>query len=251
MNKNSLIVFLVGLLLISTNNVDSQTAKQIIERMESQMRGNTLYAEMSMTTVRPRFTREIQMKTWSKGEDYSVILITAPARDKGTVYLKRGKEIWNYVPNIDRMVKMPPSMMSQSWMGSDFSNDDLVRESSSINDFEQKIVGNVNYQGFDCWILELTPKPNSSIVYGKVKVWVSKNDYLQLKTENYDESGKLANSVLFSEVKQMGGRKIPTVIEMVPEDKKGHKTILKYLDVRFDAHIDDNFFSVQNVKNLK
>lgn len=227
------------------------SAKQIIEKMEDQMRGESAYLEMTMTTVRPRYTRDVGLKIWEKGGEYSLILITAPARDKGTAYLKRGNEIWSYVPRIDRMIKMPPSMMSQSWMGSDFSNDDLVRESSSINDYKHRIVREEKYQGRDTWVLELIPKPESSIVFGKVLIWVDKELFIQLKIENFDEDGSLASSILFSEISNIGGRMIPARLEMVPADKKNQKTILKYDNARFNLPIQDSFFSVQNLKNVK
>ncbi len=245
---------LIGLLVLSLSvfNVFSQeTVADIIKKMEDQMRGESSYSEMKMTTVRPRYTREVTMKTWAKGENYSLILITGPARDKGTAYLKRGKEIWNYVPNIDRMIKMPPSMMSQSWMGSDFSNDDLVRESSTIDDYKHRILRNEKYNGYDCWVLELIPKPESSIVYGKVFMWVAKDLYVQLKIENYDEDNYLVSTLLFDDVKEIGGRKIPVKMEMIPADKKSNKTIIKYIDLKFDIPIDDSFFSQQNLKNVR
>lgn len=245
---------IIGLQLIILCSVavySQESAANIIKKMEDQMRGESSYSEMKMTTVRPRYTREVTMKTWAKGEDYSLILIAAPARDKGTAYLKRGKEIWNYVPNIDRMIKMPPSMMSQSWMGSDFSNDDLVRESSTIEDYKHKILKTETYNGYDCWVLELIPKPESSIVYGKVLMWVSKDLYVQLKIENYDEDNVLVSTLLFDDIKDFGGRKIPAKMEMIPADKKSQKTVLEYLDAKFDIVIEDSFFSQQNLKNVR
>jgi len=246
-------MWLIGLITVfyTLPLMGQEDAKSIIKKMEDNMRGTSSFTEMTMTTVRPRYTREITMKTWTKGENFSLILITAPARDKGTAYLKRAKEIWNYVPNIDRMIKMPPSMMSQSWMGSDFTNDDLVNESSNINDFEHKIVGQVLYEAYDCWIIEMIPKPTSSIVYGKVKMWVAKDLYLQLKVENYDENDFLVSTILFKDIKSMGGKKIPTYMEIKPEDKKSNKTIIQYLNAQFDIKIEDDFFSVQNLKNIK
>jgi len=244
----------LGILLTTLMCVSSALAQgsaaDIIKTMEDRMRGESSYSEMKMTTVRPRYTREVTMKTWAKGENLSLILITGPARDKGTAYLKRGKEIWNYVPNIDRMIKMPPSMMSQSWMGSDFSNDDLVRESSTIDDYNHRIVRSETYKGYNCWVLELVPKPESSIVYGKVLMWVAKDLYVQLKVENYDEDGILVSTVLFDAIKDLGGRKIPSKMEVIPADKKNQKTVLEYLDARFNFDIKDSFFSQQNLKNL-
>ena len=237
--------------IIFSLDTGAQDAAEIIKRMEDRMRGTSSFTEMTMTTVRPRYTREISMKAWSKGEDLSLILITAPARDKGIAYLKRFKEIWNFVPSIDRMIKMPPSMMSQSWMGSDFSNDDLVRESSTINDFHHKMLPPETVGGMECYVIELIPKPESSIVYDKVKIWVTKGNYLQWRIENYDEFGDLVNLIEMSEIKTLGGREIPTRMELTPMDRKGNKTIITYQDARFNIPIDDNFFTVQNLKNVR
>lgn len=245
-------LFGLYILMFCSTLVNSQeSAADIIKKMEDQMRGESSYSEMKMTTVRPRYTREVTMKTWAKGEDYSLILITGPARDKGTAYLKRGNEIWNYVPNIDRMIKMPPSMMSQSWMGSDFSNDDLVRESSTIEDYKHKVLRSERYNAYDCWVLELLPKPESAIIYGKVLMWVAKDIYVQLKIENYDEDNTLVSTLLFDDVKELGGRKIPAKMEMIPADKKNQKTSIEYLDAKFDIDIEDSFFSQQNLKNVR
>jgi outer membrane lipoprotein-sorting protein len=240
-------------LLIQGSSLPSQqpSARQILERMEAQTRGSSMYAEMTMTTVRPRFTRDVTMKTWSKGDEYSMILITAPARDKGTAYLKRAKEIWNYVPAIDRLIKLPPSMMSQSWMGSDFSNDDLVRESSTLNDFKYRIVNTSEYGGHTCWVLDLIPKEGASVVYGRVRMWVTQEHYIQLKVENYDEKGTLASSVRFSNIRKMGGRMMATEVEIIPADKKGHKTVLRYAEAKFNIPIEDSFFTVQQMRNLR
>ncbi|MGK7371085.1 MAG: outer membrane lipoprotein-sorting protein, partial [Candidatus Halalkalibacterium sp. M3_1C_030] len=112
--------------------VQAQDATEIVKRADEKMRGESSRAEITMEIIRPTWSRSISMKAWSLGMDYSLILVTAPARDEGTAYLKRGNEIWNWLPDINRTIKMPPSMMSQSWMGSDFSNNDLVEESSIV-----------------------------------------------------------------------------------------------------------------------
>lgn len=253
---HNLAIITIGFLLMITFSLDSkgstpETAKSIIQKMEDQMRGESSYFELTMTTVRPRYTREVTMKSWSLGDDYAMILITAPARDKGTAFLKRAKEIWNYVPSIDRMIKMPPSMMSQSWMGSDFSNDDLVRESSILKDYDHRILREETFEEFECWVLELRPLPETSIVYDKVIIWVSKDLYLQLKVENYDEGSFLVSTLTFSDIKEMDGRFIPTVMEMVPADKPRQKTLLKYVNARFNIPIEEAFFSVQNLTNIE
>lgn len=242
---------LIIVMLMSSVCLSGQTPREIIKRMEDKMKGDASYMEMTMTTVRPRYTRDVSMKLWNMGDDLSLIFITAPAKDKGTGFLKRKKEIWNYLPTIDRMVKMPPSMMSQSWMGSDFTNDDLVRGSSTLDDYTHRLLPSEKIDGIDCFVIELIPKPESAIVYSKVLMWVSKDKYLQLKVENFDERMELANTIIQSKVVMLGGRELPSVMEMIPSDKKGNKTIITIKRIDFNTKIEDDFFSVQNLKNLK
>ena len=157
----------------------AQDALEIIKKVDQKMRGNYSYQEMEMKIVRPDWERSITMKSWTKGTTYAIILITAPAKEKGQVFLKRDKEMWNWVPSIERKIKIPPSMMMQSWMGSDFTNDDLVRESSIVVDYEHNYLGEEDINGITCWKLELDPKPEAPVVWGKIISWVDK-EYNQL-----------------------------------------------------------------------
>lgn len=229
----------------------AQDAGEIIERMEEVMRGESSEAEMTMTIERPRYTRDVSMKAWALGTDYSMILITAPARDQGTTYLKRNNEIWNYVPNIDRTIKMPPSMMSQSWMGSDFTNDDLVRESSMAEDYEHSIYNEEEYEERETWVLELIPRPDTPIVWGKVLMWVDKEHYIQLKVEQYDQRDELVNTIIFSDIGEMGGRIFPAKMTLIPENKPDHKTIMEYKHLEFDVDLNESFFTQQNMRRVR
>lgn len=229
----------------------SQSAKEIVEKMDKKMRGETIQVEMEMEIVRPRFSRTIGIKSWAKGRDYTMILITSPVRDKGTSFLKRQKEIWNWVPTIERTIKLPPSMMSQSWMGSDFTNDDLVKESSVIDDYEHSILRTEHYEGHECYLIQMIPKPDAAVVFGKVLVWIIKESFVEIKVENYDEYGTLVSTIKASDIRKMHDREIPTVLEMIPADKPGQKTILRYFSMLFDEPLDEDFFSVQHMKDLK
>ncbi|MDX5477047.1 MAG: outer membrane lipoprotein-sorting protein, partial [Cyclobacteriaceae bacterium] len=224
-----------------------QTAKEIIEKMDKKMRGETIQVEIEMDIVRPRFSRTVGIKSWAKGKDYSMILITSPARDKGTSYLKRQKEIWNWVPTIERTIKLPPSMMSQSWMGSDFTNDDLVKESSVVEDYDHSILKSEKYQNSDCHVIQMIPKPDAAVVFGKVLVWVDKELFVELKVENYDEYDNLVSTIFAYDIQKMDDREIPTRMEMIPADKPNQKTVLRYKNMIFDKPIDDSFFSVQRM----
>ena len=247
----TLLVAIIGFGFTTTNNGDP-TAKEIIQKAEEVMQGvESSEGRIKMTITRPTWTREMEMKTWSKGTKYSLMLITAPARDKGTAFLKRDREMWNWQPSIDRTIKMPPSMMSQSWMGSDFTNDDLVNQSATVTDYDHKIVGKETIEGRECWKIELIPHEEAAIVWGKVFMWISKKDYLQLKTEFYDEDDYLVNTIYGKNIKNLGGKTLTTLMEVVPADDPGNKTTIEYLDLKFDTKISEGFFSVQNMKRVR
>lgn len=239
------------LLTIFASVMNAQDIKEIIRKSDEKFRGTSSEGEMTMIIERPTWSREVSMKNWSLGNEYSLIYITEPAKEKGQVFLKREKEMWNWVPNIERMIKIPPSMMMQSWMGSDFTNDDLVRESSIVNDYTHKLVGEEVIDGYNCYKAELIPLDDAPVVWGKVIIWVSKEDYYWLKAEYYDEDGYLVNTENLSDVKQMDDRKIPTRMEMIPADEPGNKTVIIFRNMKFSVKIDESFFSQQNMKRIR
>ncbi len=243
--------FLITALLLAATGVMGQSAVDIVRKSDEKLRGLSSYSEMKMTIVRPDWTREIQMKSWTKGDDLALMLITAPARDKGAAFLKRGKELWNWQPTIDRTIKLPPSMMLQSWMGSDFTNDDLVKQSSIVEDYTHKIVGEETVEGRLTWKIEMTPKPDAPVVWGKLTLWIDKEEYMQLKGEFYDEDGYLVNSMTGKSIKKLGGKLLPAVLEITPADKPGQKTVVEYLTLNFDQKLEEGYFSVQNMKRVK
>lgn len=239
------------LILVISINGYALTAKEIVEKANELMRGKSTYSEVTMTVVKPDWTRKISMKIWALEPDYALVLITAPARDKGTVTLKRKNEIWNWIPSVRRIIKIPPSMMLQPWMGSDFTNDDLVRESSVVEDYEHSLLGEEKFSGYDCYKIQLLPKPEAGVVWGKIIMWVTKNGFMELKSEFYDEDGVLVKKMVGSKIKKMGGRTIPTHWEMIPVDKPGQKTVFEYHTIRFNVKIKPSFFSLQNMKRVR
>ncbi|MBE9466902.1 MAG: outer membrane lipoprotein-sorting protein [Bacteroidetes bacterium] len=238
-------------ILIATGNLHAQNATEIIKKADDKMHGITSQGKMTMTVIRPTWSRTVSMKTWSKGRELSLLLITSPAKEKGQAFLKRKNEMWNWLPTIKRMIKIPPSMMMQSWMGSDFTNDDLLKESSVVNDYTHKIIGNEIISGLDCYKIELTPKEDATVVWGKIISWVSKNSFNSMKNEYYDEDNYLINLQIASEIKKMDDRIIPTRIEIIPVEKEGNKTVLEYKNIQFNKPINDKFFSQQNMKRIR
>ena len=243
-------IFII-LLFIAPLFIQAQDAKEIVKKANDLIMGKTSIGQNTMIVERPDWKREVSMKVWSKGTDFYMILITAPAREKGQVFLKRKNEMWNWMPSIGRMIKIPPSMMAQSWMGSDFTNDDLMKESSIVKDYNHTIIGADTIDGYNCYKIELLPKPDAAVVWGKIIMWVSKKSYLELKVEFYDETGSLINRQFGQEIKRMGGRTLPTKLVMIPMDKEGHKTILIINDIQFNKPIPDRFFSLQNMKRIR
>ncbi|WP_020526961.1 outer membrane lipoprotein-sorting protein [Flexithrix dorotheae] len=228
-----------------------ETAKEIVNKADQKFRGDTQFAEMTMTIVRPDWKRSMSLKSWLKGEDYSLVLVTAPAKDKGTVSLKRMKDLWNWMPAIERSIKVSPSMMNQSWMGSDFTNDDLMKQSSIVVDYDHSFEGSETINGYECHKIKLVPKPDAPVVWGKIYMWISKEEYFQMKSEFYDEDEFLINTMTSSGVKQMGDREIPTKLVMQPEDKPGNQTIITYQKIEYNQPIAESFFSLQNMKKVR
>ena len=243
-------LFLLGFIQIGQSQ-ENQKVKEIIQKSDDKLRGLSSYAEISMKIIRPDWSREMKMKSWSKGTEFSLILMTYPARDKGMAFLKRGNEMWNWQPTIDRTIKLPPSMMLQSWMGSDFTNDDLVKQSSLVVDYTHKLLGSETIEGRDCHKIELIPLEEAPVVWGKVIMWIDKAEYMQLKVEFFDEDNYLVNTMRGKDIKMLGGKLLPAIMEVIPAEEEGHKTVIEYLSLNFDKKIKDSFFSIQSMKRVR
>ncbi|EJG0690200.1 outer membrane lipoprotein-sorting protein [Vibrio parahaemolyticus] len=237
--------------LLFTSLSYAESAFDIVQKSDQAMRGKSSYSEATMEIVRPDWTRSMTMKSWTKGTELSLVLVTAPAKDKGSASLKRHREMWNWVPSIERVIKIAPSMLSQSWMGSDFTNDDLINQSSIVVDYQHALLGNDSFEGDKVWVIEATAKPDATVVWNKVTLWISQSTYLQRKVEFYDEFDERVNVLTTYDVKELGGRKIATRMEMKPVDKPGNKTIFTTHQAQFDFDINDDFFSQQQMKSLR
>ena len=249
--KISSINIFINVFFLLTVIGHSQDAKEIVRKSDELIKSKSSYAEVTMTVVKTDWSRTIGMKMWALEPDYAIIYITEPARDKGSVTLKRKKEVWNWIPAAQKVIKIPPSMMLQSWMGSDFTNDDLVKESSVVNDYTHTIVGEENFNGYDCYKIVSVPKPDAGVVWGKLLIWVAKNEYFQLKVEFFDEDEFIVKTYIGNDIKEMGGRIIPTHWEMIPIDRTGEKTIFIYNKIEFNYNVNETFFSERNMKRVR
>ena len=253
MKRYNIILILASVITagLFTGQKTDLTALEIISKANDLRYGETSIGSMDMTLVRPSWKRSISMKMWTKGTDYSMVLITAPAKEKGQVFMKRKTEMWNWIPKISRMIKLPPSAMSQGWMGSDYTNDDMMNEGSLVNKFNHKIIRTEMFEDMDCYVIESVPKDEDDVIWGKKVSWISKEDFFTLKTESYDEDMYLVKTEIASEIKIFTGKRLPSKFEIIPEDNPGNKTIVVLKDIVFDKPIEESFFSQQNMKRIR
>ncbi len=254
MKKSSLILCFV--LILGQFHVFAQTddlrAREIVKKAQNITLGINSSSTMTMQIVRPEWSRTVSMQTWSMGTEYYLIYITAPARDKGQVFLKREKNMWNWMPSIGRMIKIPPSMMMSSWMGSDFNNDELMKENSLVVDYLHKIVGEETVDGYACYKIQLIPLPQAPVVWNKVFLWISKAHDFSLRAEFYGKNDELINEQISSEIKMMDGRLIPSKMIIKPVQKEGQQTLLIIDEIKFDdPSITNDMFSQQMMKQIR
>lgn len=253
--KTRWILFILLLIRGSGMNVllaQPLSATDIVRKADEKLNGEkSSYSVMSMTIIRPGWQRKIELKNWTLGKEYALAVITAPAKEAGQTFLKRVAEMWSWNPSINRLIKLPPSMMSQGWMGSDYTNDDILRESSVVSDYVHKIAGEESVGGRLCYKIEMTAREDAAIVWGKQTRWIDKKDFLVLKAELYDENGSLVRTEIGSGIKKMDGRSITSKIELVPEEEPENKTIIEILEIKFNIPLEESYFSQQNMKRVR
>lgn len=225
---------------------DTKTVEHLLNATDDVARGESSIGVMTMHVKTDRYERTVVMKAWSKGTENSLVVIQSPEKEKGVATLKVGDNIWNYLPKVDRTVKVPANMMSGAWMGSHITNDDLVKENRLSEDFTY-VVSEEPKNGQGKWVIELTPKADAAVVWGKIVVEVTA-DELPHEIRYYDEAGALVRTMSFNEIKEMGGRKMPTVMRVTPADKPGEYTEIVYNELQFGVDIPDSTFTLQSLR---
>ena len=238
-------------LLFSASAHCQETPRDIIDRVDRILRGDSSHGIATMEVVTEHWSRSMTMEVWSLGTDYSLIRVTAPPKEAGTATLKAKQDIWNYLPKVDRTIKIPASMMSGAWMGSHFTNDDLVKESRLIEDYDIETSYEGDRDSATVWEFKLTPKPEAPVVWGYIEYRIRKADYMPIWARYYDEDGGLSRTLEFSEFRKMGGRLVPAVMNMHPEDKPGERTTMIYDSIDFDIDLKQSFFSLQTLKRRR
>ena len=223
--------------------------KMIVEKADELYRSKTSYAEIEMSIVTPNWERTLSMDCWTEGMKKTFIVINSPLKDKGIATLRIESEMWNYFPRINKVMKIPPSMMMGQWMGSDFTNDDLVKESTLLDDYTGKLLTPENSNP-DYYYIELRPKEKTVTVWGKIELIVQKGTYLPVREVYYDEKGNAMRNLDFTEVKELGSKTIPSVMKMTPlgKEKKGRSTTIRYLKASFDEELPKDTFTLRNLQ---
>jgi outer membrane lipoprotein-sorting protein len=222
-----------------------------MKRTETVLEGRSMIAVMTMGIKTPSYERAVKMKLWTKGRDFALVrVLEGGPREAGMMTLKREKQLWNYLPQAGRVMKLPSGMMGDSWMGSDFTNDDLVRGSSLAQDFTAKVERTVEHDGRKAWFVTLIPKPEAKVVWGKVELELDRATCIPLEQRFFDEEGALARRMQYSDIKKIGWRNFPMKLTMFPSDK-GRSTTMTYEQVEIDPDVADDTFSLRRLQQGK
>ncbi len=240
-------IIIFALFLLIPSLCLALTADEIVTKSDQAMRGDSSIATMSMTIKTPDWERTLKFKGWEKGRDKMFIKVTYPEKEAGTASLKIGNDMWNYLPKVNRTIKIPPSMMLQSWMGSDFTNDDLVKESSVINDYTHTLLGTEKINGDDCYKLKLTPKPDAAVVWGKIIYYCRVADFVPVREEFYSDKGEMIKLLEMSQIKYMHDRNYPTYWVMKTLNKPDRYTAITVKDIQFNVNVPNSKFLLQNI----
>lgn len=222
------------------------SAERLLERFDEMFESSGTTARVEVVMVRPEKTRTMRLRMWGQGDDKALIVVEAPPRDAGMATLKVGNNLWNYLPKISRTIRVPPSMMMGSWMGSDMTNDDLVRESSYRDDYTSELVGRSEEP--PGWEVSLEALPDAVGLWNRVDIVFSYDDGLPVRARFYDRKGRLSRTMRFEDVRDIGGRRVPTSMIIVPEREEGRRTEFRYLNAEFDIELDEDMFSLSRLE---
>jgi outer membrane lipoprotein-sorting protein len=229
----------------SASNLDPEI---ILNNVDDVYRSNASHGILTLSVKTSNWQRSLTLEQWSKGNDMHLLKVLKPKKEKNLATLRVDKNVWNYMPKVKRVVKIPSSMMSSSWMGSHFTNDDLVKQSRMVIDYDFSITYEGLRDGVDIVEISCIPKKNAAVVWGKVEVIVYRNDFIPLNIVYYDEDLKLSRTLKFSNIQVLGGKKIPLQMKMVPTDEPEESTTILWEKINFDLTIKDDFFSLRKLQ---
>jgi outer membrane lipoprotein-sorting protein len=240
-----------GALAIQAAAAADTSGRELIDQVERTLWGRTNHGVSEMTVITPSWKRTLRLHFWMERPERTFIRIDAPAKEAGIGSLRIEDEMWNYLPKIERIIKIPPSMMLQPWMGSDLTNDDLVKESSAVEDYRHTLQGTEAVDGQQVYRVESIPKPDAAVVWGKLIYKIRVDNRLPLRVEYYDERGELIKVLRYEDARKLGGRLIPTRWVVQPKEKPGHRTVFVIKEIDFNTPIADSIFSLRNLQRRR
>lgn len=220
---------------------------ELIRKVEQQYNGDSSAVELEMTIKTGHWQRTLMMESWSLGRDRFLTRILAPAKEKGVATLKVDREVWNFLPKVDRVIRIPPSMMGGAWMGSHITNDDLVKANHIDEDYSFSLL----LEDERDWVIEGIPKPEAAVIWGKIVYQIRKEPLVPVEIRYFDEEGILVRRILFDDVQTVSGRTIPLRMQVLPQEKPDELTLMQYRKVEFDVHLDESFFSLGRLKGRR
>lgn len=242
------ILTLFSLLLSVHVAADSPSAQDIIRNAMDHYRGQTSYSEMTMVIHRPDWQRSMTMRGWSEGDKQTLVRVVEPKKDAGNGTLSVDGNMWTYAPKINRVIKVPSSMMSQNWMGSDFSNKDISKDTAIIEDYDHTLLSAREEGGHTIWVIESVPHEEAAVVWGR-EVLEVRDDWVLLEQQFWDQDGELVKTLKAGEIKEMGGRMVATILRMGKVETPDEWTEVRTEAVEFDLALPANLFTLSNLRN--
>lgn len=231
-----------------TDDTAALNANALVEASFDYVRGRASVSRVQMTIHRPEWERVMTIEAWTRGQEDSLFRIISPPKDHGNGTLKKSREMWIFNPKVNRVIKLPPSMMSQSWMGSDFSNNDLAKSDSLVKDYDHTLIGTETHDGKKVYLIESMPKPEAPVVWGMQRLKI-REDHIFLSQAFYDEDLKLVKALTTLEIKMLGGRLFPKVWRIQKADAEGEYTELLYEELTFKEDLPEDLFTLSNLRN--
>jgi len=237
-------LFLTAIILLTVRPVFALDVEALVRQVEQQYMGASSRAQTTMLVKTSHWERSLEMEAWSLDRDYFLVRIIKPAKERDVATLKRFREVWNYLPKVDRVIKVPPSMMGGSWMGSHITNDDLVKANHIEKDYNLVLIEETDTY----FLVECLPKADAAVVWGKIVYRINKTPQVPEQVDYYDEEMVRVREIHFDDVQQIGDRIVPMRLTVLPLEKPDEQTILHYRELVFDLPLDENYFSLRNLK---
>ena len=242
------IVVCLGLLWTNAALSEDLTAQDIIRKAMDHYRGLTSYSEMTMVIHRPDWERSMTMQAWSEGDKHTLVRVIDPKKDAGNGTLSVDGNMWTYTPRINRVIKVPSSMMSQNWMGSDFSNKDISKDTAIIEEYDHCLMQLSEHEGHQVYVIESVPHEEAAVVWGKEVLFV-RDDWVLLQQQFWDQDNELVKTLKSLKIEDLGGRTVSTVMRMAREETPQEWTEVRTADVQFDLELPSNLFTLSNLRN--